>query len=699
MKNLKKIKSRRFNIDLTVAFAMLIVFIIASIFTVVYTTSRRASIKLARKQFNKNSERIIEKTQVFLKSIEKAASVVTEVFQEDNKKFDYDFDSVQAKLLMRTVISYKDIALIYYGNNDGGFIRAGRLDGEIFQKKINVSEPDKAYYRYFSNTMNETLSVKPSSYDPRLRPWYIGAAKTKKVYWSEPYVFFETGELGITVSIPVFSKLDDQIIGVVGADIPLTGLSEFLRTLDLTENELALIIDNSNSIVACSDKINIVVEKSGVQIRKKIDELAMPEIQKALKSMPDKNNKNSFFDFPYNNNTYLVNITTFPERFDKKWFIIIIAPDDDFLKALQALINHIFFIALPGIVIALFITWLLAKKISNPIEQLSEDVKHVQDFNLDFNPNIKSHITEIQTMNTAIQAMKHSLKAFKLYVPQELVKQLILKGKGNINIGGNEEYLTLFFSDIADFTTISEKLPPQELMLQLSEYFEKITEVIESKHGTVDKFIGDAVMAFWGAPKKYEFQEKAAAEVALLCQNAIAQLNEKWIAEGKYPFYTRIGIHSTNVIVGNIGSTKRMNYSVLGDGVNLASRLEGVNKIYNTKIIISENTFNKLNSEFICRKLDKIAVKGKDNSVVIYELLSKSDDSQATFLNNFSKEWDDALNEYWNQNWVNAEKLFRSFLKKYPDDQPAEIFISRCVKFKNNSHNENWSDISILQNK
>jgi hypothetical protein len=85
--------------------------------------------------------------------------------------------------------------------------------------------------------------------------------------------------------------------------------------------------------------------------------------------------------------------------------------------------------------------------------------------------------------------------------------------------------------------------------------------------------------------------------------------------------------------------------------------------------------------------------------VVIYELLSKSDDSQATFLNNFSKEWDDALNEYWNQNWVNAEKLFRSFLKKYPDDQPAEIFISRCVKFKNNSHNENWSDISILQNK
>jgi adenylate cyclase len=699
MKNLKKIKSRRFNIDLTVAFAMLIVFIIASIFTVVYTTSRRTSIKLARKQFNKNSERIIEKTQVFLKSIEKAASVVTEVFQEDNKKFDYDFDSVQAKLLMRTVISYKDIALIYYGNNDGGFIQAGRLDGEIFQKKINVSEPDKAYYRYFSNTMNETLSVKPSSYDPRLRPWYIGAAKTKKVYWSEPYVFFETGELGITVSIPVFSKLDDQLIGVVGADIPLTGLSEFLRTLDLTENELALIIDNSNSIVACSDKINIVVEKSGVQIRKKIDELAMPEIQKALKSMPDKNNKNSFFDFPYNNNTYLVNITTFPERFDKKWFIIIIAPDDDFLKALQALINHIFFIALPGIVIALFITWLLAKKISNPIEQLSEDVKHVQDFNLDFNPNIKSHITEIQTMNTAIQAMKHSLKAFKLYVPQELVKQLILKGKGNINIGGNEEYLTLFFSDIADFTTISEKLPPQELMLQLSEYFEKITAVIESKHGTVDKFIGDAVMAFWGAPKKYEFQEKAAAEVALLCQNAIAQLNEKWIAEGKYPFYTRIGIHSTNVIVGNIGSTKRMNYSVLGDGVNLASRLEGVNKIYNTKIIISENTFNKLNSEFICRKLDKIAVKGKDNSVVIYELLSKSDDSQATFLNDFSKEWDDALNEYWNQNWVNAEKLFRSFLKKYPDDQPAEIFISRCVKFKNNSHNENWSDISILQNK
>jgi adenylate cyclase len=219
-------------------------------------------------------------------------------------------------------------------------------------------------------------------------------------------------------------------------------------------------------------------------------------------------------------------------------------------------------------------------------------------------------------------------------------------------------------------------------MHQLSEYFEVVTEVIEKYDGTVDKFIGDAVMAFWGAPVRLENHHELACRAALDVARAIKKLNEKWEKEGKNRFITRIGLHSDSAVVGNIGSSSRMNYSIIGDGVNLASRLEGVNKIYGTGIIISESTYKKVAKLFVCRKLDKIAVKGKNESVTIYELLENADNADDKLLR-FTEEWNSFFDLYLKSDWVTALKKLDGFSKQFPEDKAASVFRERIEQLIN----------------
>ena len=223
--------------------------------------------------------------------------------------------------------------------------------------------------------------------------------------------------------------------------------------------------------------------------------------------------------------------------------------------------------------------------------------------------------------------MRNSLQAFQSYIPAELVRQLIQQGEG-ATLGGRERTLSILFADIANFTTISENMDPEPLMLQLSDYLGMLAEKIRFNHGTVDKYLGDGVMAFWGAPVPSEQHAIHACQAALSCRKGIQEMNRSWELKGKKPFWSRIGIHTGVTLVGNLGSQSRMNYTVVGDSVNLASRLEGINKIYQTEIIVSSDTRDAVEKEFLFRPLGSVAVKGKQQEVEIYELVESM--TQAT---------------------------------------------------------------------
>jgi len=260
--------------------------------------------------------------------------------------------------------------------------------------------------------------------------------------------------------------------------------------------------------------------------------------------------------------------------------------------------------------------------IRRPLNKLRDEILKLKDLDVDEHIDFKSSISEVNDMIDATDKVKTGLRSFSKYVPDKVVKQLITQGK-DAKIGGEKEHVTVLFSDIEGFTSISENNDVDEVVTALNEYFDVYVNCLEESGATVDKFIGDAVMAFWNAPNKIENHESVAVATALKISNEIDKLNKRWESQGKrFIFKTRIGINCGEVIVGNIGSSNRMNYTVTGDTVNLASRLEATNKTYKTKILVSEFVYVKSKDDIDYNYVVEVKVKGKDIPVKIYEPLN-----------------------------------------------------------------------------
>jgi adenylate cyclase len=336
------------------------------------------------------------------------------------------------------------------------------------------------------------------------------------------------------------------------------------------------------------------------------------------------------------------------------------------------------------------------------VKAIAQDMNRIQNLEIDESITHHSFFYEITLIADALASMKHGLKAFSKFVPYTLVKQLIISGKG-AELGGEKRPITMMFTDIAGFTTISESMSTEQLLLHISEYLDKLTTIILSQQGTVDKYIGDSIMSFWGAPIEDNEQEYHSCKAALLCLVKLKELNAKWVTEGKPELNTRFGINSGEVSVGNMGSSDRMNYTVLGDSVNLASRLEAINKYYGTVIIVGENTYEVVKTQFCFRPIDVVAVKGKTRGVKIYQLLAASsaepeiaprqDDlkSQELTVKGFDA--------YINRNFQLALELYTELIKEFPNDPIGEMYIERCKDYLKTPPPADWDGVTHMKTK
>jgi len=336
------------------------------------------------------------------------------------------------------------------------------------------------------------------------------------------------------------------------------------------------------------------------------------------------------------------------------------------------------------------------------VKAIAQDMNRIQNLEIDESITHHSFFYEITLIADALSSMKHGLKAFSKFVPYTLVKQLIISGKG-AELGGEKRPLTMMFTDIAGFTTISESMSTEQLLLHISEYLDNLTTIILSQQGTVDKYIGDAIMSFWGAPTEDNEQEYHSCKAALLCLAKLKELNAKWVAEGKPELNTRFGINSGEVSVGNMGSSDRMNYTVLGDSVNLASRLEAINKYYGTVIIVGENTYDVVKTQFCFRPIDVVAVKGKTRGVKIYQLLAASsaepeiaprqDDLKSQELTG------KGFDAYINRNFQLALELYTELIKEFPNDPIGEMYIERCKDYLKTPPPADWDGVTHMKTK
>lgn len=296
------------------------------------------------------------------------------------------------------------------------------------------------------------------------------------------------------------------------------------------------------------------------------------------------------------------------------------------------------------------------------------------------------------------QREKRELKsAFGRYVSSELVDR-ILDNPAALRLGGEKKELTLFFSDLANFTAFSEKLPPEDLVEVLNSYLGEMTEIILKSGGTLDKYIGDAIMAFWGAPLPHESPARAAVMAALDQQAALQRMIDSGVLPPDIPVRARMGIHTGPVVVGNMGSKNRFNYTAMGDSVNLASRLEGVNKIYGTLICISESTYELVKKDIEARELDSVAVKGKAKPVKIYEVVARRGELSPAQKKAFP-EYAAGLAAYRAQEFAAAESHFEAVLTFLPEDGPATALFARCQKYRKDPPPADWDGVHRLTKK
>jgi len=236
---------------------------------------------------------------------------------------------------------------------------------------------------------------------------------------------------------------------------------------------------------------------------------------------------------------------------------------------------------------------------------------------------IGSIIAELGTLGETIHKAQRAIWSFSRLAPREIVRG-VLDNSISTELGGTRQEITALFTDVRGFTTIAESADPDVLMQQTSRYFTALTDVILSQGGTVDKFIGDAVMAFWNAPNSQDDHCERACRAALQAKVANEAINRLFEAEGLPTFYTRFGIHVGEAVVGNLGSSERMNYTALGNVVNLAARLEGLNKQYGTQILVSEAVHERVKHNFCCRFVDTVVAKGMAAETKVYELLNET---------------------------------------------------------------------------
>ncbi|NCB37897.1 MAG: adenylate/guanylate cyclase domain-containing protein [Erysipelotrichia bacterium] len=710
---MQKTSFKTYRLQIVVFFSFLALFslIVAGIVSYGYRSNSEIMLQSSDELLYQISETVIRQTSNYLDPARKTGHLLRRMIERGDS-FSESPELIET-ISLETLEIYPQFSAVYLGDENGNFVMSRRLEDGNFSTRIisRMSKP-AGIIEIDRNTDRQIIATRTSpilNYDPRERPWYVlakaegtaiwsGESQAKPeetAVWSSDYTFFTDQMPGITCAHPVFSQ-DNMFVGAVGIDFRLNELSEFLKSLKIAESGIAFIADSEGNILAYPEKSGIKLNKTRIPRSPTLQSLKSGPIKTAIDTF--LSTKSLKFTYNHDGEQYIASFRAFPEKFGRDWSLGIIVPEDDFIGPIARVHETTLLFSFWLLIIAGFLTSTIARELTEPIKRLTAEARKIQNLDFEGKIDLKSPITEIQAMGESMDSMKKALSAFKKYVPSEIVQGLV-HNRNEARLQAQAEEITIMFTDISNFSAITEKVTPVELVRQLSEYFDSIAAIIHKRGGTIDKYIGDSVMAFWGAPGKDPGQAEHACLAALEIEEAVASLNKRWQEEKREVLKTRIGVNTGVSLIGNFGSSDRFNYTAVGDSVNLASRLEGLNKIYASEIIVSESTALSAGAGFVFRALDLVAVQGRNKSVKIYQLLGLKSGINAEMQNKIALLSEKALFSYLNREWRQAYEQFQEILEFFPEDVTAEMYLSRCRELNDKPPGRDWDGVFRLQHK
>ena len=687
---------KRFSIRFSILSVVLLILLGIStlIISINYIALNRVLIGAAKHALQHAGERVGEQISNYFKPLNSDALTAMQMFNSGIITPEYSDKFIQ--FLYSLIINDENIVAAYWGDTQGNMYWINRIaDGNFLEQTIR---PGKKTIERVFNARGKVLKTKElasSLIDPRTRPWYQKAQLKKQLVWVT-YKFLRAGStkepLGVTAAFPFYNS-QKKLLGVFAVDMLIESISKYLHDIMLTKDSAIFVVDDGGDLISTYD-----IEKHYFE-DKALPKMASLEKQWLKKSFVlFQQKQQSPFIYKLDGRKYISVYEKIANiRSDNPWYVAIVMPINDIVAPLRKNVLLAMIFTSLALIIGIILASIFSSTLSRPIKRLAQDANLICQLKLTEVKAVFSRVIEISEMEAAFMKMKRALSSFQLYMPTALVKKLVASDKV-ATLGGEIKELTVIFTDIKDFTALSEDIHPQQLMQYLSRYFQILTEVIIDMYGTVDKYIGDGLMAFWGAPTDDPEHAVHACQAVLKAQKVLQALNQEWCAENKPEVITRIGVNTGNVVVGNVGSDDRLNYTALGDHVNLTSRLEGLNKVYGSNVIVSEFTYNKVKDKFKFRLLDKVAAKGKHHGIYIYELLGDITDTPDVQREEYNRDFLAAFTHYEQGAWQMAIKLFVAMQQQYPEDKLIKMLIERCTKFAANPP-ANWHGVWVMTEK
>jgi len=461
------------------------------------------------------------------------------------------------------------------------------------------------------------LPAKPTDFDPRTRPWYRAANSPKVAVATEPYVMPFSKAYVKTIAI---EHIADRGV-VIAIDVLMESIAAFLSAERISPHADAYVFNPAGKLIIHSDP-EVMAELHEIADGQRGEDHSQfrdhdPLLADVLAAVAKTGSGQTHFEKDGERYEALFVPVDFLSVLEG-YTIAVVAPLSDFTAKVDADLNQGLLISAVILIIGIVITVIVARLISRSLTMLTIEAERLRDFNFEKAPPTNSRISEIIKLGSALDAARIGIRSFSLFVPKELVRRIIGSGMFDRN-AASRQTVTALFTDVQDFTTLSERRQPEEVVEMLSDYLDLMTSVVEQNGGTVLQFVGDGIYALWNAPLPDAHHAAHACRCALDMQAALSAFNAARASEGQPELITRIGIHTGPALVGNIGAQDRLQYTAMGDTINVASRLEGLNKAYGTGILASRQTRDACNDAFVFEPHGAAQVKGRDETVEIFE--------------------------------------------------------------------------------
>jgi adenylate cyclase len=615
-------RSRRFRVDVGTIVSAVALAQSLLLVSLGYWGSQRLVSNIGTSAHRANHDRIEDKVLAFLA---KAESAVGAIGSAPSLSPAGEHSERTAELLWTLLQQSPELDSVYVANESGQMLMALRYPVPAIRHIAAAKEFTTETWQY-KRPFGAELDVQQrfatqriesfrSSYDPTHRGWFEQASKRQGPIWTQPYVFAAAQELGVTYALPGerrYAEGGTKAL-VAAGDVSLGRLSEFVRLFSSNGYGNSALLSADSKVLARSDQPGVLHQlapATGVLG-------ALHEHMVADGTAGGGND--STFSFDFDGQRYLVQTSLIPST---GWELVSWVPEDMVLGDLRRAVLWGLLLALVFLALALFMSLKLSKLVTAPVENLSRIARRIGLLELDNLPREPSRVLEIQHLDQALDDSARSLKAFSKFVPVDVINQLVAEGH-SLAPNGAARRVTVMFTDVEGFTSISESLPIDVLVGMLTEYFNLATGVFARYGGVVDKFIGDGIMVLWGAPADMKDAEYRACLAALQLHAQMNELNRQWRAQGRPEFRTRIGIHTGVVIAGVLGSNDRLSYTAFGDVINVASRIEGINKQLGTQTLVSEDTFAGLKGRLRTRRIEELVeLRGRQTRMVLYELMT-----------------------------------------------------------------------------